>query len=75
LAGNLLCAKSFNGQVYIGTTLGLYYLGKEAVYEDAVLNSSASVASADVDSKSKRGLFGFLRKKKTPPASNAADGN
>ncbi len=29
LAGNLLCAQTFNGKVYVGTTLGLYQLAED----------------------------------------------
>ena len=36
LAGNLLCAQSFAGQVYVGTTLGLFRLTKEEIFEDQI---------------------------------------
>ncbi len=36
LEGNLLCAISFNDQVYIGTSLGLYRLDKEDAYDEMV---------------------------------------
>lgn len=36
LEGNLLCAITFNNQVYIGTSLGLYKLSKEDAYEEIV---------------------------------------
>lgn len=36
LAGNLLCATSFRGKVYVGTSLGLYRLEREDVYDDIV---------------------------------------
>jgi hypothetical protein len=34
LAGNLLCATSFEGKEYVGTSLGLYRLEKEEVYDE-----------------------------------------
>jgi len=34
LEGSLLCAHSFGGQLYVGTTLGLFALVKEELYED-----------------------------------------
>jgi hypothetical protein len=34
LAGNLLCALSFEGREYVGTSLGLFKLEKEEVYEE-----------------------------------------
>ncbi len=36
LAGNLLCATSFHGKVYVGTSLGLYRLEREDVYDEIV---------------------------------------
>ncbi len=36
LDGNLLCAISFDNQVYIGTSLGLYRLTKEEAYDEIV---------------------------------------
>lgn len=36
LQGNILCAKAFNDQVYAGTSLGLFKLVREDVYEDIV---------------------------------------
>ncbi len=34
LQGNLLCALSFDNEVYVGTSLGLYKLQKEEVYDE-----------------------------------------
>jgi hypothetical protein len=34
LSGNLLCATSFEGNVYVGTSLGLFKLEKEDVYDE-----------------------------------------
>jgi hypothetical protein len=34
LAGNLLCATSFEGKEYVGTSLGLFRLEKEEVYDE-----------------------------------------
>ncbi len=36
LKGNLLCAKTHNNKVYVGTSLGLYQLVKEEVYDEIV---------------------------------------
>jgi len=36
LQGNLLCALSFDNEVYVGTSLGLYKLQKEDVYDETV---------------------------------------
>lgn len=34
LSGNLLCAKTFQDQVYVGTSLGLFYLERQEQYEE-----------------------------------------
>ncbi len=36
LQGNLLCALSFDNEVYVGTSLGLYKLQKEEVYDEKI---------------------------------------
>lgn len=36
LQGNLLCAISFQNQVYVGTSLGLFKLEKEEVYDEII---------------------------------------
>lgn len=56
LNGNLLCIQSIRGQVYVGTTLGLYLLAKD--------ESSASRPSLTVQTnQQRRSRFGFLRKR------------
>jgi hypothetical protein len=47
LAGNLLCATSFQGNVYVGTSLGLYRLEREDLYDEIVYY-------VDVEIKEKR---------------------
>jgi Y_Y_Y domain len=64
LAGNLLCAHSINGQVYVGTTLGLYLLAKEVPVNKAVVKVQKA---PDKQQESKHTFFGFLRKKKKEP--------
>jgi hypothetical protein len=73
LSGNLLCATSFQGSVYVGTSLGLFKLEKEDVYEETtnyinveIKNKKAaarqSVSEPDkpgLEAESKKG--GFLR--------------
>jgi hypothetical protein len=44
LEGNLLCANSFKGSVYVGTSLGLFKLQKEDVYEELVYYVNVEVA-------------------------------
>lgn len=36
LSGNLLCALAFKGQVYVGTSLGLFKLAKDDLYDEVV---------------------------------------
>jgi len=77
LQGNLLCAMTHKNSVYVGTSLGLYKLEKEDVYEEIsyyvdapekgskVRNGRSSNAdeAAPVESK-KRGLFGIFKRRK-----------
>ncbi|MGC4021018.1 MAG: two-component regulator propeller domain-containing protein [Cyclobacteriaceae bacterium] len=58
LEGNLLCAKTYQGQTYVGTTLGLFCLVKQEITEE--VQSEQTVLSKE--SKTKRGLFSFLRR-------------
>ncbi len=72
LVGNLLCTRSINGQVYVGTTLGLFRLMKEEVYEDQVyyhakqnqLSSKPQEVKQYEEPQKKSGLFSFLKRKK-----------
>jgi len=76
IEGNLLCAISFQDQVYVGTSLGLYKLNRFEIFEDEfyyvtkavkgqteVQSEKAEVASAQEErAKTKRGLFGFRKR-------------
>ncbi|MBL0741750.1 triple tyrosine motif-containing protein [Chryseolinea lacunae] len=46
LEGNLLCARAFQDKVYVGTSLGLYVLEKEELYEEIVHYDYAEVKTA-----------------------------
>jgi ligand-binding sensor domain-containing protein len=48
--GNLLCAFSHNGSVYAGTSVGLYKLQKEDVYDDLVYFVNVPVAAVSKSS-------------------------
>lgn len=67
LNGNLLCAETFNGDVYVGTSLGLYRLTREVVYEEITwyepVDDGRSDALNDTPKGGRRGLFAFLRRK------------
>jgi hypothetical protein len=65
LSGNLLCVKSINNQVYVGTTLGLFLLSKNDVNEAR----QASPVKGKVNNK--KNLFGF-RKSKTDKSISTA---
>jgi hypothetical protein len=81
LSGNLLCALSFNGQVYVGTTLGLFKLVKEDIYDEVVtyvdvevrakpgkLKPVTPAAESQTEPESKKkGFFRFLRKRRDEP--------
>lgn len=79
LAGNLLCVQSVGDKVYVGTSLGLFMLSREEIYEDESYVVMVKVKSkskpttqtaAPVEPetrKEKKGLLGIFRKKKVPP--------
>ncbi len=70
LVGNLLCVQSVEDKVYVGTTLGLFLLSKEEIYEDE-LYSETVISKADKPveevkeerKKIKLGLLGRRKKK------------
>lgn len=80
LQGNLLCVYSFHGKVYVGTSLGLFKLDKDEVYEEVVTyvdvetaSKGASHAGSEVSQpraqeeapSKRRSFFGFLRRNKS----------
>ncbi len=73
LNGNLLCVQSVGGRVYVGTTLGLYLLSQQEIYEDeiySVLQTTTSrkrpVSTKDIQKK-KPGFFARLKKSVVAP--------
>lgn len=74
LQGNLLCAATYQGNVYVGTSLGLYKLEKEESYDEITYYVDVPVkskkdkevpAKADKEEPEKKGFFSFLKRKKT----------
>lgn len=75
LEGNLLCAYSLDDHVYVGTTLGLFKLVKDEIYEEeayyvskkrTVSNAPAAKVEAvdhPAEVKVRKGLFGIGRRK------------
>jgi hypothetical protein len=53
LHGNLLCAISFKQQVYVGTSLGLFKLEKEDVYDEIIYFETVRVEEKKKKEKSK----------------------
>lgn len=78
LQGNLLCATTYNGIVYVGTSVGLFKLEKEDSYDEIVYYVEVPIKSQAVkkgekeatpiltveEKESKKGLFGFLKRKR-----------
>jgi ligand-binding sensor domain-containing protein len=71
LRGNILCAKTFAGRVYVGTSVGLFVLekqdqyGEEVFYVDkksTIVSKSKGAAEPEQESR-KKGFFRFLKKK------------
>jgi hypothetical protein len=80
LQGNLLCATTYKGKVYVGTSVGLFRLEKEEFYDEITYYVEVPVTKTEVvnhkkaidgeppaiiveEKQSKKGLFGFLKKK------------
>src|SRR5690606_40715975 len=67
LNGNLLCAETFHEEVYVGTSLGLYRLTSEPVYEAVTwyepMEAKQNNNAQDQPKTRRKGLFSFLRKK------------
>src|SRR5690606_6213799 len=65
--GNLLCAETFHEEVYVGTSLGLYRLTSEPVYEEVTwyepMEAKQNNNAQDQSKTRRKGLFSFLRKK------------
>lgn len=64
LEGNMLCAYSFRNNVYVGTSLGLYKLDKEEVYDEII-------SVIDVEIKPRKA---FHSGDETQPAGNKRPG-
>lgn len=76
LEGNLLCAYSYRNDVYVGTSLGLYKLSREEVFDDVVTYVDIEVTPGtgskekmqtqeqvdDATPSKRRGFFNFLRR-------------
>src|SRR5258706_986264 len=70
LEGSLLCAHSFKGQLYVGTTLGLFTLVKEELYEEEPVLTplqEQALTAPEESLKSKKGQVSSLKKEKKPP--------
>ena len=71
IEGNLLCAKTFHGQSYVGTTLGLFCLVEQEVSQDVYGIEPAT----EGNQKTKKGLFSFLRRDRLIEAANQSTGD
>ena len=80
LKGNMLCAYSYRDNVYVGTSLGLFKLDKEEIYDEVISwvetshkpSSSERVATEESTPSKRRGFFNFLKRNKSNEA-NPAD--
>jgi len=67
LVGNLLCAVNYKGQIYVGTTIGLFGLVHEEVYEEVINTTAVPLrrkAKIQEQTKEKKGVFSFLKRNK-----------
>lgn len=53
LQGNMLCAYSYNGEVYVGTSVGLFKLHKDEIYDEVVTYVDVEVPKKTSNSKSR----------------------
>jgi hypothetical protein len=75
LTGNLLCAQSFKGTLYIGTSLGLFALTKQELYTTETYEVMQTIVEAAQKvqpqvterKKARRGFLGLGKKKKEEP--------
>ncbi len=73
LSGNLLCVQSYGGTIYVGTTLGLFSLIKQEIFDTEMYEVLQTIVERKPEAepvlaerkKSRRGLLG-LGKKKSP---------
>lgn len=74
LTGNLLCAQSFRGTLYVGTSLGLFALTKQELFttetyeviQTIVEEAQKAQPPVTERKKSRRGFLGMGKKKPTP---------
>ena len=67
LSGNLICVKEIDGKLFVGTSLGLYYLKTEEQYETIQIIQSpvkTNITPVPQKEKTRKKLFGFLKSKK-----------
>lgn len=75
LQGNLLCATTYQGNVYVGTSLGLYKLEKEESYDEITYYAQVPIKSksktttkpsvSEKEETSKGGFFSLFKRKKS----------
>ncbi|MEL7002799.1 MAG: two-component regulator propeller domain-containing protein, partial [Bacteroidota bacterium] len=69
LEGKILTVVRHEGKLYVGTTLGLYHLDEVRQYSEKVSYSKkrikVSVQQDEIEQRPKRGVFNFLRRKKS----------
>ncbi len=67
IEGNILSIRDYRGQIYAGTSVGVYTLKEIPVYTETISYERVRSKSkiAETNKKSKKGLFGFLKKQKT----------
>jgi hypothetical protein len=63
MAGNLLCTADYKGQLFVGTSLGMFALEREEVFGEESTLPGQLTPREELHPKS--GLFSFFRRKKT----------
>jgi len=65
LEGDLLSVHSYNDRLYVGTSLGLYYLEEVKKYDEKTVVEKETYTVEVEKEKEKKGLFGFLKRNET----------
>lgn len=67
LKGDMLSVQYHNNKLYVGTTLGVFYLSQIKEYDEKKVVEKRTVQVQPTQEKERKGLFGFLKRNKDDP--------
>ncbi|MEP2773738.1 MAG: hypothetical protein ABJH05_16410 [Fulvivirga sp.] len=62
LEGDMLSVQYHNDKLYVGTSLGVYYLSQVKEYDEKKVFEAKTIVSQVKQEKERKGLFGFLKR-------------